>query len=306
MPSPINLPTDVVDFLHKVFSATNLRVTRKISRMPSTHETALDLSLIEALSQHNAPIRFGSGWLVKIDTHYLGGGRHFGSWEVADVGIIVQFRQAGSLVRSKIGLLQSKRLYPTEQEYEEDTRMDYLIGFGRLYEDDDSFLQVTHPRTFAFGKSSQYKALVVGNNQWNIIAQYEKRRGIPVHYLLYHPLRIPFTTRVPRSSNRAPRGPSQVGARVVPASSLRTALENRTDGHVPSYGDLEFLLPRPFDIQDNTAGWRLEAFITELLITCEEGYIAQQGADEGLEAVFNRRAGPIAAAMSITFDAPPG
>ena len=148
---------------------------------------------------------------MRIDTHYLGGGRHFGSWEVADVGIIVQFRQAGTLVRSKIGLLQSKRLYPTEQEYEEDKPIDYLIGFGRLYEDTGSFLQVTHPRTFSFSRLSQYKALVVAGRQWDTIHQYEKSHGIPVHYLLYHPLRIPFTTRVPRSSNRAPRGPLRGG-----------------------------------------------------------------------------------------------
>ncbi len=77
MPSPINLPNDVVDFLRRVFLKANLRVTRKMSRMPSIHEPALDFSLIEALSRYAAPIRFGSGWLVKLDTHYLGGGRHF-------------------------------------------------------------------------------------------------------------------------------------------------------------------------------------------------------------------------------------
>ena len=304
MPPPIDLPHDVVDFLRKVFSEANLRVTRKMSRMPSTHETGLDHSLIDALSHYAAPIRFGSGWLVKIDTHYLGGGRHFGSWEVADIGIIVQFRQNGSLVRSKIALLQSKRLYPIEQGYEEDKPIDYLIGFGRLYQSDDSFLHVTNPRTFSFDRASRYKALVVANKQWNIIDQYESHHAIPIHYLLYHPLRIPFVTKVPRSSNRAPRGPLQVGARVVPAAALRTALKRWTRGHVPSYGELEFLLPAPFDTQDNTAGWRLEQFITELLITCEEGYIAQREADDGLLAVFSRRDGPIAAAMSITFDSP--
>ena len=59
MPSPIALPVDVVEFLHLVFTEVNLRVTRKISRMPSTHETALDFSLIESLSHYSAPIRFG-------------------------------------------------------------------------------------------------------------------------------------------------------------------------------------------------------------------------------------------------------
>ena len=300
MASPIHLPSDVVAFLRSVFWNANLRVTRKMSHMPSTHETALDLSLIEVLSYHNAPIRFGSGWLVRLDTHYLGGGRHYRSWEIADIGIIVQFRQASKLVRSKIGLLQSKRLYPTEQEYDEDSLRNYLIGFGRLHEDDDSFLTVTRPRRFSFVQSSRYKALTVATRQWTAIQQYEERQSIPVHYLLYHPLRVPSSTRVPRSSNRAPRGPLEVGARVVPASSLRTALSHQPEGYSPSYGDLEFLLPTPFDTPARAAGWRLEEFITELLITCEEGYIAQHEHDAGLMAVFGRRTGPIAAAMSIT------
>lgn len=304
MPSPIQLPADVVDFLREVFSEANLRVTTKISQMPSTHETDLDFSLIEVLSCYAAPILLGSGWLVRIDTHYLGSGRHLGSWEVADLGIIIQFRQAGRLMRSKIGLLQSKRLYPNEQEYEGHDPIDYLTGFGGLYEDDDSFLQVTRPRTFSFDRSSKYKALTVAGRQWDTISEYEELHGIPVHYLLYHPLFIPYATTVPRSSPQAPRGPLHVGARVVPASSLRIALRNRTRRYVPSYGDLEFLLPEPFDTQAQMTGWRLEKFITELLITCEEGYIAQGETDQGLLAVFNRRAGPIAAAMSITFDAP--
>ena len=214
------------------------------------------------------------------------------------------FVKPTGLIRSKVGLLQSKRLYPTEQEFEEDRPIDYLVGFARLYEDEESFIQVTDARTFSFKQSSRYKALAVANQQWNVIEQYEKQHGIPIHYLLYHPLRIPSTIKVPRTSPRAPYGPYRVGARVIPASSLRQGLCDRPDGHIPSYGDLEFLLPAPFDVQANIAGWRLEECIAELLVTCKEGYIAQSEADEGLVAVFNRRAGPIAAAMSISFDAP--
>ena len=292
-PVPIPLPRDVLDFLGRVFGEVNDRVSRKMSNMPTIHEPSLDMSVIEALSHHSAPFQLNSGWTIRLDTHYLGGGGHFGSWEVADIGMLVLFRNGGRIVRSKVGLLQSKRLYPIEQPFDEDEVTDYLRGFGRLYEDRDSYLAAARPRTLSFAKRSQYKVLHVSDRQWQTIEQYETRHGIPVYYLLYHPLRIPSKRTMPLTSTRAPYGPNRVGARVVPASAMRDGLAKRNLGYVPSYGDLEFLLPAPFDIPDNAAGWRLEDFVAELLVTCEEGYIAEDRFDDGLMAVFSRRAGPI-------------
>jgi hypothetical protein len=83
-------------------------------------------------------------------------------------------------------------------------------------------------------------------------------------------------------------------------------LKRRSNGYAPCYGDLAYLLPAPFDRPENSAGWRLEEFVTELLIKCKEGYVTSGGGDEGLFAVFNERAAPIAAAIGITFDAPEG
>lgn len=76
----------------------------------NTHETSLDLTVIEQLSQVASPLRFSGEWLVRLDTHYLGGGRHFGSWEIADLGVLVVFRRRGVVERVKVALLQSKRL----------------------------------------------------------------------------------------------------------------------------------------------------------------------------------------------------
>ena len=30
-------------------------------------------------------IKFGSHWTVRIDAHFIGGGRHYQTWEVADL-----------------------------------------------------------------------------------------------------------------------------------------------------------------------------------------------------------------------------
>lgn len=298
------IPQDVMDVLEGIFGDANERVARKMSGMPSVHETSLDLTLIEHLSNFSAPVTLGSGWTLRLDTHFLGGRRHFRSWEIADVGVLVMFRRGGRLVRSKVGLLQAKRLYPTEQDFEEDEPFDYMVGFGQLLEKTESFLEVTEPRSFSFKRSSRYKALAIGDEQYRAIEDYEARYEIPVHYMLYHPLRVPSTTSVPRTSYRSPPGPCSAGCRVVPAVALRTALASRDHGYVPSYGDLEFSLTSPFDQPDHTCGWRLEHFVAQLLVTCEQGYIAETRSDEGLFQVFNRRSGPISAAIGVTFDAP--
>ena len=69
---------------------------------------------------------------MNLDTHFLGG-RYWGHWEVADIGILVVFRRKGQMLGTKIALIQSKRLYPDEIENAVDMHpMDYETGFRRL------------------------------------------------------------------------------------------------------------------------------------------------------------------------------
>src|SRR5882724_8192037 len=110
---PLNIPTEVVNWLRKIFVECNERISNKLSNNPNVPEESLDLTWIEHLSQYSCPQVFSSSWTVRLDTHYLGGLRHFRTWEIADVGILIFFRRAGKIIRSKVALLQSKRLYPT-------------------------------------------------------------------------------------------------------------------------------------------------------------------------------------------------
>jgi hypothetical protein len=115
------------------------------------------MSFIDRFAGIASPFQFPSGWVVQVSTHYLGGGRHVSDWpplprrwEIADIGILVLFRQRGRLIRSKVALLQSKRLYPDELEWDEDSPLDYMIGFGRLMQPDDDWADVIAPRPFSF------------------------------------------------------------------------------------------------------------------------------------------------------------
>lgn len=299
----VKLPSDVVRWLIKIFKSANERVSGKLSRIPTHHEVSFDATFIEHLSEVGAPIRFPSKWALSIDTHFLGGMRHFlRRWEIADIGVLASFRHKGKLVRTKIALLQSKRLYPDEQHIDEDRLSMYTLGFARLHADDDAFRVLTQPRRLTLTSKSRYAALSVGDEQYKAIADYEASKKIPVHYLLYNPLRLPTVSYLPLASSAPkPNGSCVVGARVLPAATVRNILKSQSQGFQPAYCDM---LSAPYDLTPHRAGWRLEHFIVNLVLGCHEGYVASGRNDDGLREVFFRRAGPIAAAIGINIDSP--
>ncbi len=258
MAPPIPIPADVRLWLSGVFAGCNERVAGTMTQVPTIHEVPLDMTFIQHFLSVSAPHRFPSGWTVEISTHYLGGGRHYGEWgdwprrwEIADIGLLVVFRQGGKVLRSKVALLQSKRV-----------------------------------------------------TQYNAIASYEQQRNIPVYYLLYNPHQVPSSAIVPLIGEQEPKGTCEVGCRIVPARQLRIMLTGQPHGHSPAYGELHASLGDPFTPALHPAGWRLEHFVAGLLLDCETGYIAESRTDGGLNYIFNRRSGPIAAALAVTLDAP--
>jgi hypothetical protein len=311
MPPPIPIPADVRRWLNGVFAGCNERAATTMTQVPTIHEVPLDMTFIQHFVGVRSPRRFPSGWTVEIGTHYLGGGRHYGEWgdwprrwEIADIGILVVFRQEGKVLRSKVALLQSKRLYPNEQELDEDTPFDYAVGFRRLFYSDDDWAAVTDPRRFTFTEHTRYRALMTAVPQYNAIASYEDQLNIPIYYLLYNPRQIPSTAVVPVTEEQSTIGRCDVGCRVLPARQLRDVLATQPDGHSPAYGELRTSLGVPFLADIHPGGWRLEHFVTDLLLECETGYVAGSRSDGGLNYIFNRRTGPIAAALAITLDAP--
>jgi hypothetical protein len=300
------LPVDAVKWLRYVFRECNSRVSTKLSRIPTNHESSLDFTFIESLTHFESPFKTASGWIIRIETHYLGGWRQFRQWEIADIGLIVTLRQHGRLRAAKTVLLQSKRLYPNELNFDEDKKIDYEVGFGRLFHPADPFQVAGRNRSFTFTVSSQYKALLKDDNQYLAIEQYEKIVGVPVYYLLYNPRQIPWTTSIPIVSIRPKRvGPVKIGARVLPATNLRNSVAARSPGYSPAFLNL-LSLPSPFNSKSHAGGWKLEHFIVDLVLGCKAGHLAKDQNDLPLHAVFARRDAPISAAIGITIDAPGG
>ena len=53
---PFDLPGDVIDWIKRAFATCNDHVTAKLSTMPNTYETSLDMAFIEHLSSVSAPL----------------------------------------------------------------------------------------------------------------------------------------------------------------------------------------------------------------------------------------------------------
>lgn len=294
---PVPLPADVVDYVTDAFLQANVAASRHLDRMPTMHETNLDFAFIGALAAASGPHLSSSGVVVDLEVHFVGGGRHWDArWEVADIGLLVNFRRSGVLVRTKVLLLQSKRLYPTETEFVEFRSLHRLGGFGSLME--PSWLPASEPRTFTFTADCRYKALQVGDDQWAAIRSYEQAHSIPVHYLLYHPSMLPYSQEVPtRLPLAQPVASPQVGSRVLSAADVRAASALSPRHHAPSFAELRQGPDAP--------GSPVHLFIRDEVLTCRQGYVADPGtADAGLFAVFNQRGAPIAAAVRFDIDVP--
>ncbi len=304
---PFPIPEAVTGWVRSVFCRVNERKSGKLSRIPTTHETSLDLTVIERISQFASSFRVASDWLVRIDTHYLGGGRHLGEWEIADLGVLIIYRRAGIVQRIKIGLLQSKRLYPDELTVEaEDHPIDYMVGFGRLLHSDSEFKAATKDRSFHFSNHSKYRALEYKSNQYTRVLEYQEQQKVPVHDMLYNPLHIPAEAVIPVAALQQQDESCEVGCRIISEDRLDASMRDlkRKKGESPSFSDV--LHASSALERGEGGGWRLEHFIVDLLLGCKEGY---QGGpdttrDRGLLRVFGGRTAPIAAAISITVDAP--
>jgi hypothetical protein len=294
-------PPEVISYIRNVFAKANRRISEKIARVPNCSEPSLDLTFIEHLTQFAAPRVVAPGWTVKLDVHFLGGLRHFHRWEIADIGLLVFAKQGTAVVAQKVALLQSKRLYPSSQGVIEETLFDYQVGFANLLPGGPSAPLIGKKHQFKFTEQSKYGALHVNDEQYSAIEQYEADRKTPVHYLLYNPWKIPATYQLPESGSAALGAKANGGARVIPSALVRKALQSKSTGYSPSFDQLSGLCgPQAV----HAAGWRLEHFVADLVMTCRQGRSFTSINEDQISSLFFRRSGPIAAALAITVEGP--
>jgi hypothetical protein len=257
------------------------------------------MTIIEHLSRYSGPRVIAAGWTVRIDVYYLGGLRHFYRWEIGDIGLLVFVKRRNSVFANKVVILQSKRLYPNKGHVVELTREDYTIGFGTLLPGASSLLPLSGHYKFPFTAASKYQALLVDDDQYKAIGHYESTHEIPVHYLLYNPWVLPVTYTFPVLRLPKLGAAANGGVRIAPAANVRKLLSGKGRGYAPSFSDLTHVVSKQ---NVHASGWRLEHFMSSLVMRCQEGKLFPGLDDENIFALFNRRSGPIAAAVAVTVE----
>jgi hypothetical protein len=304
-----NIPVEVRDFARQVLAECNLKVSTTLSRNPSVHEPILDHGLIDHLSAFAQPRRVGKDWTVVVETHWVGGFPFF-DWdpefkrrEIADILVRVVFAGGGKVFRTKVALLQSKRLSTQEQQSDAGGSSWWWPNSSLMASDAEVSAQ-TRPRMYSFNEQSIYREIERGNDQYRAIKRFEQESGLNVYYLLYNPLQIPHEVQVPVLTETV-TSPCIVGCRVVPSADLRRTLESVGGVMHPSYEMLQRGLGAPFTNESNKAGWKFEDFVIDRLFECKDGQILDEKKDVVLRRGYLRQY-PMIASVSIWLNAPDG
>ena len=259
------------------------------------------MNFISYFSRHQTPVLLPCNWVIRIDAHFIGGGKHFQTWEVADIGLMIVFRRRGRVVKSKLALLQSKKLYADSLKYSEESKYYRRFGLGRLLVPDEDHLELIKNKLLVFKENSKYKAFKKESEQQNAMSHFERRWDTKMYYLFYNPAVIPHSVKMPMEEN-PPIPENAIGCRVIPKDQLESALNCKMSGYTPSYKDLRDGLPTELSGQDFTAGWRLENFVSDLMVECKEGLVDDSANFESLLILMNQKSLPMSCALSITFD----
>ncbi|MDQ1159548.1 hypothetical protein QE385_003945 [Sphingomonas sp. SORGH_AS 950] len=296
------IPDVVIDYVRDVFAGANEKVSRALTDHPSMHEPMLDGILIAELSA-SPPAFFAAEQIaLNIETHWLGGRWMYRRWEIADIALIVMLRRRGHLEQRKVALLQTKRLYSKELPAEADEPEDYVIGIGRLADRTDPQRPFYQQRAFGFDQGSTYDATRAGHEQVNRIEAYFGERDIPVYYGLYNPLVLPFKGLYPAAPDTNSHLANEFGCRVLRSSDVHGPLARLSDGQAPSVANLTLAMPLDASDPGSTRGWRLERFVADEVLRCQEGKLFDDQADPNLRALFYARTAPITAAIVMTVD----
>ena len=301
------IPEDVVAWFRGIFAEANRKVCERLVNLPNIRETSLDDGLIEALIPDSAPTLLSSGAIVRMDTHNIGGLRRLGRmawdwdhphsrrWETADIAILVFVYRGDMLIAKKIGLLQSKRLYPENNDVEDEDEVGFLHGMNLFLRREDRQAAAALHKNFLFNDSCAYRAIHAGDQQIERIDDLNGKFGKAVYYLLYNPPQMPCSVTYPlRERIRVDK--ATIGCRVIDADHVHDALAGIAQGTSPTYAMLANA--------GKASNWPLETWAADMLLTCKVGEQFDSTRDDQVRNFLERRSGPIGAALAASITLP--
>lgn len=289
-----HIPDDVIIWFRKVFSEANMSVTEAILNLPSVREGTLDDALISALVPQSAPRVLRSGAIVSMDIHNIGGLRRLYKWEIADIAVFVFVSKNGKVLARKVAFLQSKRLYPENNDVEDEDPIGYRYGMNRFLDLNESRVSMTLEKKFYFSREAKYAALIADSDQMKSIENFSVKFDSEIYYLLYNPPKIDLEVRFPLRQRRSIKR-NALGCRVAKASQIHALLKTMPKGRAPTFeGVATSVKPRK--------GWRLEEWAADRLLKCKVGRMFDASDEELLSGMVARRSGPIGAAIAINIE----
>jgi hypothetical protein len=289
------LPTDVLEWFNKLFAEANRQVSECIANVPNIRESTLDDTLIAALVPRSSPRKLRSGAVVVMNIHNIGGLRRVMRWEAADIAILVFVYRRKSLIGQKIGLLQSKRLYPLNKDVEDDDSIGFEYGMNAFLKSNKTSPASLLQRKYEFSKACVYGAINAAAHQEDVIDRLNKEFGESVYYLLYNPPRVPMTVQYPLARFSSVTN-VKLGCRVANAADIHHVIGLLAAGAAPTLQQVQARV--------RGGGWPLETWASHLLLTCKVGQPFGDDREAIVTRLLERRSGPIGAAIAVSITLP--
>jgi hypothetical protein len=187
------IPKDAVEYFRGAFGEANRVATEHIMNVPNIRETSLDDVLVSALIPFSPPKRLKSGAVVEMDIHNIGGLRRVYHWETADIAILVFIYRGRQMVAQKVGMLQTKRLFPRNNDVLDDDPEGFRYGMNAFLNRDSRSPLAVLTREFVFDETCTYGSLNAGSEQIDTINRLNTQFGESVFYMFYNPSAVPIT-----------------------------------------------------------------------------------------------------------------
>jgi hypothetical protein len=289
------IPADAIKYFRGAFTEANRVATERMINLPNIRETSLDDALVDALVPFSAPRRLQSGAVVEMDIHNIGGLRRLYRWETADIAVLVFIYRGRKMVAQKIGMLQTKRLFPKNNDVLDDDPEGFRYGMNAFLNRDARSPLAILNREFVFDRSCVYGSLTAGSGQVSAMNELNQRFGESVFYMFYNPSTAPVTVRYPVKSKRVITK-VKLGSRVFLSREVHTVLGTLKKGQNPT---LKAIMEG-----GATSKWRLEEWVADYLLTCKVGQRFDETMQEKIANLLERRTGPIGAAIAVSIALP--
>jgi hypothetical protein len=289
------IPKDAIEYFRGAFAEANRIATERIVNVPNIRETSLDDAIVDALVPFSPPTLLKSGAVVEMDIHNIGGLRRVYRWETADIAILVFVYRGKRMIAQKIGMLQTKRLFPKNNDVLDDDPEGFRYGMNAFLNRDSRSPLAVLTRRFAFDNTCVYGSLKAGSEQVATINSLNSQFGESVFYMFYNPSTVPISISYPVKSKRQTTS-AKLGCRVFYSGEVHAVLSTLQKDRSPT---LKAIVERAAN-----SNWRLEQWVADLVLACKVGQRFDESTQDRVASLLERRTGPIGAAIAVSIALP--